>query len=296
MAASIIISSGDIHIAETKRDYVFLNSAEVSYQCQASWSGQSEDDEEPEVSAGTHTWYNYNYSNLSYNWSFTPSTDENVTGNQGSVSIGSLTAKQSNTITATLTVSGTETITVYTRTDTAYSAYYDPELPPQGDMSDGDYQLMIDRGLRDGTYTYYPAGVNEGETLYDYIVSNPPISAKKTYTITVWTRPGVFSAFADIQANDLIQDYLTTTNITNWKDHCNAFAHWWNQNNTDTAGSTCSIPADRIIYASWYNNCCDACADANTRPAHVVGGPNGTIITPGLFLALGAAISKDDNT
>ena len=82
--------------------------------------------------------------------------------------------------------------------------------------------------------------------------------------------------------------------VARWVDHCNKFSHWWNQNNTNTAGSDCLAPQDKIIRASWYNACVDACVNTDVTLTKVTGGPNGTIITPGLFSALGEAISKGD--
>lgn len=115
-------------------------------------------------------------------------------------------------------------------------------------------------------------------------------------SINIWTRPGLFTDF-NFSQDTIIQSSagLTAEKVDNWINHCNAYAHWYNQNNTNVTSVACKVSTNDLITADWYNACVDACVDPLTKPSYVTGGPNGTIITTEIFAALSAAISKDDS-
>lgn len=133
-----------------------------------------------------------------------------------------------------------------------------------------------------------------------------PTSSTSSFTtcddIYVYTRPGNFTEFNNFIGGDngtVIESAagLTVGKVNRWIDHCNKFAHWWNQNGSDVISpqsqttSKCYVQAGDYITVGWYNTCANACA--NTKPDPV---DEETYITPAVISALGAAISADDNT
>lgn len=285
---SITISAASISVPSIQRNNIFTTSANINYSCSAQLTKSQDGSQPSSYSSGTHYWYTYSYSALSYSWAFSPSGSAN--SNSGSTIVSGLSIGDENIISGTVTVSCTEGTTLHSRTDTYIEdGYWNPEpQPAHGEPGDEDYVAPI-KGIWHDT-SYWDSTYSTGATNYT------TISNSSSSSITVYTRPGIFTSY-NFPQNTIIQSSsgLTATKVSNWITHCNNFAHWYNQNNIDTAGANCAVLSNDIITAAWYNACVDACADATTKPAYVTGGPNGTIITTTIFSALGAAISKSDN-
>ena len=292
---TITISTAVISIPEVARDNVGTISANVKYAAEASWNKQTDESEPTTVGGGdgdsyTYTWYTYTYTELTYSWKFSPVGT--ASGKTGTASVISLTQGAKNLIGATVEVKGSETKTTHTRTDTRtyYPPYWDPEpQDAQGTPGEPGYVPAVEGVLHEGYWSDWSAGTPTSS-------DGTPTEIKATKTadsINVWTRPGAFTDF-NFSANIIIQssEGLTVTKVNNWIAHCNKFNHWWTQSDTDSAGTECQATSNGLITASWYNACRLACADSNTRPAAVTGGPNGTIISMSVLAALGAAISK----
>ena len=296
MAASINISS--VSFSVSGKDSIYTTSVNTSYSCTANWQNKLTDDNEPDASSGTHTWYTYSYSDLSYAWAFTPAQATNPTTSSGTKTLEGLTSGTATIIKATVTVTGVETTITHSRTDevdTPGYYYYSPPLPEQGDMTDDEYTEAVTQwAANGGTVTWIPPTYKKGTASTSSSTSNISATASSE-EITIYTRPGIFTDY-NFSQNVIIQssEGLTATKVSNWITHCNNFAHWYNQNNIDTAGIECEVSSNDIITATWYNACVDACADSTMKPSYVTGGLNGTIITPQIFANLGAAISKDD--
>lgn len=242
------------------------------------------------MSPGYHTWTTYSYSkNFSYSWDFDP--EGSASKQTGIATVSKLTLGSANEIKGTVKASGTETVTTWTRYDSFIGYTYPTPEPqrPEG-MSDEDWNEM------------YQAWKNTGIPQYS---KGNPTSTSTTNTITgtaedsiiVYTRPGSFTDY-NFSADTIIQspDGLTATKVGNWINHCNKYAHWYNQDAEDVTTATCSATSGSIITAKWYNACANAIPTEGTGPAvaNVTGGVNGTIITADIINALGAAISKGD--
>lgn len=236
----------------------------------------------------------YTYSTLKYEWTFTVngSTEGgSAVGSSGSKEyVTGLNKGELNTITGKVKVTCTETATPQSASR-SWTEWWEwerdsveddwPTYPTDSGGGPGDYGSWVD-----GTPGTGQTGKCE--------------ATKTTSAVNVWTRPGAFTeydGFSGGPTGTIIQSSsgLTVGKVANWCTHCNKFAHWYNQNSTDKAGSSCQATANGLITAGWYNACVDACADETTKPAKVTGGPTGTIITPSVFINLGKAISKEDS-
>lgn len=245
---SISISSASL--TKPSRNSVNLNSATVSYQCSAiinrsantNWSG----------GLYHQTKTSYNYSSLSYSWSFSPAGS--ASGANGTTTVTGLTQGNENNVSGRVTASCVETVTHHYRS--------------RGDNGEG--------GL-----TPWSEG--------SYNTTNNLQTSLSTSAIKVYTKPGAFTEY-NFSKDQTIESSggLTATKVSLWVDHCNKCAHWYNQNNTDTANN-CKVSPGDVISATWYNSC--VAAIPNNKPATVTGGPNGTIITADIINALGRAIS-----
>ena len=241
------------------------------------------------VGTRSQTQYVYTYDTLVYNWTFTP--EGTATGASGSVEyITGLTKGAKNTLKGKVKVTCTKYTQKQTRSKTWYEGYTLERASVEDDWGEPQYYDTE-------PYSSYGAWSNSGTATS---TTGAAEATKDTETIDVWTRPGTFTeynGFSGGPTGTIIQSSsgLTVGKVANWCTHCNKFAHWYNQNDTDTAGSSCQATANGLITAGWYNACVDACADSTTRPAKVTGGPTGTIITPSVFSNLGAAISKEDS-
>lgn len=295
MAKTISISNQRIeNRGSPKRNNVYTTSAKIYYTCSAGWSG-SDTTSDPGVSStatGTsYTSYWNEYSTtFTYIWTIGSGT---FYGKDTTATITGLTKGAQNSISGSVTVKGS-----YIPKSQAYArswidtSYYSP-IPDANGKKPGEegYSGSL---IPDGYYTTWSkdGGVQSG--------TDQEVSATRACTpINVWTRPGTFTEYNNFSGGPtgtIIQSSsgLTVSKVANWCTHCNKFAHWYNQNSTDTAGSSCQATVNGLITAEWYNACVDACADATKRPAKVTGGPTGTIMTPSVFSNLGEAISKED--
>ena len=250
---SISISSASL--TKPSRDSVNLNSATVSYRCSAtinrsantSWSG----------GLYYQTKTSYNYSSLSYSWSFSPAGS--ASGASGTTTVTGLTQGNENSVSGRVTASCVETVTHHSRT---CSPIYDNE------------------GNKIGVSSWTESSYNTTNNLQ---------ASLSTSAIKVYTKPGSFTEY-NFSKEQTIEspEGLTATKVSRWVEHCNKCAHWYNQNNTDTANN-CKVSSGEVISAAWYNRC--VAAIPNNKPATVTGGLNGTIITADIINALGRAIS-----
>ena len=291
-----ITATAAISIPSPNRDNIGMTTVNINYMGNATWSGRGTDESPPGVAVGTHVWHTYQYSEISYSWTFSPSgSASNATG---STIISNLSPKNSQQIYGILSASGTETITTWTRVDTREwieSGYLDERIVPDtghGNPGDEDYeppdviQVWVDTSHWSDPIAGTPSSSTTTNTVTGTATSN---------NITVYTRPGIFTEY-NFTADTIIEsaDGLTATKVSHWIDHCNAFAHWYNQNGTNVTTSACGATTGDVITAAWYNACIAACPDVTTRPAAVTGGIDGTILSASIFSSLGAAISKDD--
>ena len=280
--ASITISSCMISVPVAQRDNVFTASANINYSCSATLT-QSQSTE------STYSKTTYSYSELSYAWVI---GSVNASGASGSLLVSGLTPKSSNTISGSVTVSCTETVTSYSREDVYVDGdpIYDLNNPILGEPDEyGNAEII---GYPILGYEQVWAGYTDWSVTS---TSTNTISASSSTSTTVYTRPGIFTEY-NFTADTIIEsaDGLTATKVSHWIDHCNAFAHWYNQNDTNVTTSACGATTGDVITAAWYNACVAACPDVTTRPAAVTGGIDGTILSASIFSSLGAAISKGD--
>ena len=110
----------------------------------------------------------------------------------------------------------------------------------------------------------------------------------ETTSLTVYTRPGVFTGFDGVK-DQLINDVINSTSAANWNTHCGKYLSWKNQ--ASKYGTvTIAFPSGQLITASWFNSLRTACgATAEQVPVAV---RDQTLITADIFKKLGAAISK----
>ena len=280
------------------RNYVFTNSAKISYYTNDMGSGNTTgwyyDDSPHRVGSWQDLvieGYTYHYrieytfqyrtvADSSTSWYFSPS-GQTSSSSSGTITITGLTAGAANTITGSLSAGGSSTqrrdTYRYRAVDNAYdevSLYaYVPEFggyinfPTSSEVVDGSTTTISSSG--GGDYSD---------------------------SITVYTRPGTFSDY-NFQQDQTIQDSsgLTATKANNWVSHCNKCSHWYNQNANNTTTSTCSATSGALITAAWYNACVDAINSTKSKPAKVTGGAEGTLITANCINALGTAISITDS-
>lgn len=276
--ASISITSASASIITPLNSNISTNSANITYSCSATWINKS-NNESPSSSIGTSYTHDYNYSNISYSWSF--STSQSASSANGSITLTPLSSGEVNTITATVTAEGTEQVLYW-----EVVTYWDPSEPQQSNYQTiEEFQFDYEQWL----------AVRVKRYSWDLLSSwSNPYSASQTITITAYTRPGDFSDY-NFSANTIIQssDGLTAAKVDNWCDHCNALAHWYNQNTTDVAEG-CRVSSGDLITAVWYNACIDAIPTLTSQEKnnyHVTGGANGTIITAARINLLGTLIS-----
>lgn len=237
------------------------------------------------------------YTDLFFTWVFFVNniqTGQSANGPSGNANISGLNYGSKNSISAKLKVNCKKTSqsqyctkewdegSVYTRPSTEIS-WEEVMANPLTQPTPYDSE----------PYAEYGDWIDYGDPV---ITLDAAEAEKITNTVYARTRPGIFSSY-DFSSGTIIESSngLTSEKVSDWISHCNKFAHWYNQNDTDTAGTSCQATANGLITAGWYNACVDACADSTTRPAKVTGGSTGTIITPSVFSNLGKAISKDDS-
>lgn len=229
----------------------------------------------------------FEYSDLEYDWAFNSSFT--ATGSTGTINyITGLTQGAKNFISATVTVTCTETTTVQaaTRNWTKIESY-------SRTSTDVDFTFV---GSSESPGSYGSWSDNETSSID---TTGACEATQATNTLSVYTRPGAFSDY-NFAVNTTIESSagLTAGKVDNWIAHCNAFNNWYNQPsiaaNESNIGATCAVTTGDYITASWYNNCVAAIADTSVRPSTVTGGPNGTIITASVIAALGTAISIED--
>lgn len=293
----ITISAVSISIAETKRDNIFTNSAKVYHDITAVWV-PSADDPVPDAganagSSGSSTsysrWYTYEYDNLTFSISYSPAGTNNSV--RGYTTVTGLNAGSANTITATATVSGRQTIITHTRSDSREwnPGWYDPKPTPQvGKPGDDNYEPATPGVWHDGYWGPWLLG-----TEYTSSSASTITTQKTSNSITVYTRPGIFSDYGfSIDTIICSSAGLTAKKVENWVTHCNNLSHWYNQNTINTADG-CIVSSGDLITADWYNTC--VAAMPINKPPTVIGGATGTIITADIINLLGTGISKGDN-
>lgn len=296
MAKTISITGQKIeNQGSPKRDNVYLTSAIIHYGCSASWYGSdtTSDPGVPNTAPGvryTSKWNVYD-STFTYTWTINGGT---FTGNNINATITELTQGAKNSITASVTVKGSYTPKSqnYTRrwVDTSH---YDPD-PDENGKKPGE-EGYSGRYIEDG---YYTSWVKSGDEQSD--TSKEVTATADCTAIDVWTRPGNFTQF-NFSQGTIIQsrDGLTAEKVGKWIAHCNAYVHWYEQDDSNNPANSCAVSAGDIITADWYNNCCQAIPEENNRPPAVKGmstdGENATIISADIINALGEAISKEDD-
>ena len=225
----------------------------------------------------------------SLKWSLPNNTTS--TSSSGSVIVTGLTPGSASNFSATL-----YTQILGSQSGTSYQVYmYDENQQYLGTYNSSYGSIFISE-----LNTYAVDTTWQDWTYWSY----PPVESSyqpdgTSYSITVYTRPGNFTEFDSFSGGEngtVIESAagLTVGKVNRWKDHCNKFAHWWNQDGNDVTGNIPQVNAGDLIKASWYNACVAACANSATRPQNVTA--NVTYITPKVFSDLGAAISADDNT
>lgn len=217
-------------------------------------------------------------------WSFPNNTTS--TSSSGYVTITGLTPGTSSSISATLST--------YIVCD-QYGTYYYAELYDEDKNYLNTYYSIYGDFYVAELYAWASTLNQIGWTLWgDPTPQNPqPEGASSSYSVTVYTRPGNFTDYNFIADTEVYSaNGLTVGKVNNWIDHCNKFAHWWYQNDTDVTTSTCQAVENTFITASWYNACVGVIPEGR-RPATV---EVNDLITVGVMKALGDAISADDNT
>ena len=308
MAKTISVSNQKIeNQGSPKRVNVYLTQAIIHYSCSAEWSGTdtTSDPGVPNTVTGTSYtshWRVYS-TNFTYAWTIGGST---FTGNNTDATVTGLIQGVKNSISGSVIVKSS-----YIPYSQAYSrswidtSYYSPNPDANGKVpGDEGYAGTL---VPDGYYTAWVAsGSAQAGTAIEVSSTSTACEA-----IDVWTRPGIFTEYDNFSGGPtgtIIQSAsgLTVGKVANWCTHCNKFAHWYNQNNTDTAGSSCQATANGLITAGWYNACIDSISgltsieknnyvDDEDAPGYKVhGGATGTIITVSIINLLGTLISKDD--
>lgn len=239
------------------KDNVFTTSANVGYDCSASFTASQ--DEESELS---RTLYSDGY--LEYEWTI---NNQSFTGDSGTAFINNpaLIAQAKNAISGSVTVVCIETITSSTRTQT--------KPPPNP-----EYSEWLD------TITVETTG-SDSISLNSISVYTRP----GTFTDYTFAADTTIESAAGLTVGK-VNKWITHCNAFN-----NWFNQPSSSDDESNVGTTCSVSAGDYITASWYNKCANAIADQSKRPAAVTGGPTGTIITPSVFKALGDAISMTDS-
>lgn len=229
---------------------------------------------------------NYNtdvsYSNLVYSWVF--SSGETAVGSSGTKEyVTGLSEGSANTISATVSVSCTTTTTYWYRTKSFYQSRSRSRPNLDSQWSSWSSWSPTDGGSY-GSWTQSSSSSQTGTQE----------ASKSTEAIIVYTNPGSFSEY-NFTANTIIQssDGLTAAKVDDWCDHCNALAHWYNQNTTDVAEG-CRVSSGDLITAVWYNACINAIptlTEQQKSSYHVTGGASGDIITAARINLLGTLIS-----
>ena len=299
------------------RDNIFMSQAKISYAAVATTptGGESAPVEEDSYLVGIPYWtesldgltgYDLqgygrdqtrtvdSYTDLSFTWVFfvnSVQTGQSANGPSGSANISGLNYGSKNSISAKLKVNCKKTSqSQYCTKEWDEGSIY---TRPSTEIS---WEEVIANPLTQPTpydsepYAEYGDWINYGDPV---ITLGAAEAEKSTNTVYVRTRPGVFSRY-DFSSGTIIEssDGLTAEKVSDWISHCNKFAHWYNQNDTDVTNSQCQATTGEIITANWYNACRNVCADENTRPAQI---SSGAIITASSIEALGTAISKGDS-
>lgn len=219
----------------------------------------------------------------SVSWVFSDSSTS--TQRSGQITITGLTQGSQTRIGATV-YSGAQ----YIQYGTVYYAHlYDEN---ENEIYNGEW-------INNGYTSFYAPGYVGEEVNPGLTPTSNTGSSTTCEDIYVYTRPGNFTEFDSFSGGEngtVIESAagLTVGKVNRWIEHCNKFAHWWNQNGNDVTGNIPQVNAGDLIKASWYNACVAACANSATRPQNVTA--DVTYITPKVFSDLGAAISADDNT
>ena len=294
------------YISSLGKAYIYTTSATISYYTDIGSQGSSE----------------YTYGN----WYYTPSRPyitsskigvpnsnpakyyaieecyayRTVTSNSVSwvFSDGSTSTQQSGQITIIGLTTGSQTrigATVYSGAQyIQYGTVYYAHL-----YDENENEIYNGEWINNGYTSFYAPGYVGEEASPGLTPTSNTGSSTTCDDIYVYTRPGNFTEFDSFSGGEngtVIESAagLTIGKVNRWKDHCNKFAHWWNQDGNDVTGNIPQVNAGDLIKASWYNACAAACANSATRPQNVTA--DVTYITPKVFSDLGAAISADDNT
>ena len=252
--SNVTISSAQL--TNLGKDNVFTTSANVGYDCSASFTASQ--DEESELSRTL-----YSGGHLEYEWTI---NSQSFTGDSGTAYINSpaLLAQAKNQISGSVTVVCIETVTSFTRTQT--------KPPPNP-----EYSKWLD------TTTVTETGSDSMSIDSISVYTRPG-----TFTDYNFAADTTIESAAGLTVGK-VNNWITHCNAFN-----NWFNQPASSDNESNVGTTCSAAAGDYITASWYNKCVNAIADQSKRPATVTGGPTGTIITPSVFKALGDAISTTD--
>ena len=142
------------------------------------------------------------------------------------------------------------------------------------------------------TCKYYSRTKNEDGSYTDWKYEDSFTYTIKTESdsVTVYTRPGTFTKFSNIEAEKTyISDILTAENVDAWCNHCNKYLSWKNQT-TSTAANNCKVKLNDFITAAWYNKCAETCGiSIRVSNDHT---KNNSLITAKCIKALGTAISS----
>ena len=208
------------------------------------------------------SYYLYSYSGLTYSWEF--SDGGSSSSASGAHTFTGLSLGTNNILSATVTVSCTQSTTYY-----AYVS--EPDL---------DKPILDEEGNPTGQYEekWYWTSAFQGNSSYSL--------GSATASITIYTQPSKFSLY-DFKEHTRIQDNLTVEVVTAWCEQCGKYLSWLNQTNRYDAANHLIPNSKDVITADWYNACSKLCG-LNTIVIK-----DKTRITAQLFKILGEKVSPN---
>lgn len=250
------ITIGSTTLTDPTRSQMQETTADsVAYSCSASTPAPTDTDT-----------LQISYSSLTYEWTF--SDGGSAGGASGSHTFTGLPQGSPVTLTATVVVKCVKT--TKTRSWDVIGSRPVVTTNPDGSTST----------------TYVPVW---GWTPWD--VSTADLQASASASQDANTHPGECTIYNSLAFNMIIELNLTSGMVAEWCVHCGKWLSWKHQGDRYSAASGCNVSSGSTITAGWYNNCVST-AEAGDVCSTVSGGPEGTVIRPGLFHSLGSAISR----